>query len=107
MFLLEKESFGNFEKLILKQSDGRNAIHLVPGHGACLLALTLGGVSVLDGYQTPGKMDLNNWCKSRFLFPFPNRLKHGTYHWKDQIYQFPINDGQTGNALHGLGMDKS
>lgn len=107
MFTLEKASFGKFEKLRLSQEDGRNAISLVPGHGACLLELTLGGVSVLDGYDTAGEMDLNNWSKSRFLFPFPNRLKHGTYHWNDQIYQFPINDGQTGNALHGLGMDKA
>ena len=106
MFTIEKESFGKFEKLNLQQEGGRNALSLVPGHGACLLRLKLGGVSVLDSYATPGEMDLNNWCKSRFLFPFPNRLKHGTFHWGDQIYQFPINDGQTGNALHGMGMDK-
>ncbi|NRB49541.1 MAG: hypothetical protein HRU41_17810 [Saprospiraceae bacterium] len=106
MFKLEKEAFGNFELLHLHSEEGKNALKIVPGHGACLLDLTLGGVSILDSYTTPGEMDLNNWCKSRFLFPFPNRLKHGTYHWEDQIYQFPVNDGQTGNALHGSGMDK-
>ncbi|MBX2876496.1 MAG: aldose 1-epimerase [Saprospiraceae bacterium] len=106
MFKLDKDLFGTFEQLHLHSNDEKNALKVIPGHGACLLDLTLGGVSILDSYKTPGEMDLNNWCKSRFLFPFPNRLKHGTYHWEDQIYQFPVNDGQTGNALHGLGMDK-
>ena len=106
MFKLKKEVFGSFELLHLHAEDGKHSLKVVPGHGACLLDLTLGGLSILDSYATPGEMDLNNWCKSRFLFPFPNRLKHGTYHWEDQIYQFPVNDGQTGNALHGLGMDK-
>lgn len=104
MFQAEKKAFGKFEQVSIVHENSGNRLSLVPEHGACLLDLQLGGVSVLDGYSTPEELDFNNWCKSRFLFPFPNRLKHGTYHWDNVIYQFPINDGQTGNALHGMGM---
>lgn len=104
MFQAKKEKFGQFERVSIAHEESGNSLSLVPEHGACLLDLRLGGLSVLDGYQTPQELDFNNWSKSRFLFPFPNRLKHGTYHWDDVIYQFPINDGQTGNALHGMGM---
>lgn len=104
MFQAKKEKFGQFERVSIAHEESGNKLSLVPEHGACLVDLQLDGLSVLDGYQTPQELDFNNWSKSRFLFPFPNRLKHGTYHWDDVIYQFPINDGQTGNALHGMGM---
>lgn len=104
MFQAEKKAFGKFEQVSIAHEESGNRLSLVPENGACLLDLQLGGVSVLDCYRTPEELDFNNWCKSRFLFPFPNRLKHGTYHWENVIYQFPINDGQTGNALHGMGM---
>ncbi|MEZ5043937.1 MAG: aldose 1-epimerase [Saprospiraceae bacterium] len=106
MFKAVKEAFGKFQQVTVKDEESGNAMRLVPEHGACLLDLKLNGTAVIDGYQTPMELDFNNWCKNRLLFPFPNRLKHGTYHWEDHIYQFPINDEQTGNALHGHGMEK-
>lgn len=41
------------------------------------------------------------------LFPFPNRLYQGCYSFNGQRYTFPINDSETGNALHGFLFDQS
>lgn len=98
--------FGDYEKHELFSTAGGNRLALVPGFGACVLGLQLQGQSVLDGYQDPLEMNINRWAKNVLLFPFPNRLKQGRYEWEGQTYEFPINDGQTGNALHGFGMDK-
>lgn len=36
------------------------------------------------------------------LFPFVNRLHEGCYNFNNQRFAFPINDRDTGNALHGF-----
>ncbi|MDX1666099.1 MAG: aldose 1-epimerase, partial [Saprospiraceae bacterium] len=82
-----------------------NAFSLVPGRGSCLLDVRFKGISVLDAYETAEEVDFNRWAKNMPLFPFPNRLKEGRFSWKGKTYQFPVNDPQTGNALHGFGMD--
>lgn len=100
------EPFGKFEKHTLISPDGGNTLVFVPEHGACVLDLTFEGTSVLDGYLTPAELDFNRWSKNVVLFPFPNRLQDGRFAWLDKIYQWPINDAHTGNALHGFGADK-
>ncbi len=44
---------------------------------------------------------------SSILFPFANRVKQGKYTYKDQSYQFEINELGNNNALHGLVFNKS
>jgi aldose 1-epimerase len=36
------------------------------------------------------------------LFPFPNRIRGGVFHWAGREYRLPINDPQQRNAIHGL-----
>lgn len=98
--------FGKWEKHSLQSPDGKNRLDLVPGHGACVLDLVFEGHSILDGYQSPQEMDSNRWSKNVVLFPFPNRLKDGRYQWGGTTYQFPVNDANTNNALHGFGAKK-
>lgn len=106
MFQHSIESFGVFQKHILSSPDGAHRLAFVPGHGACLLELQLHGVPVLDGYDTPEAMIENKYGKNIVLYPFPNRLKGGTYQWQGKTYQFPINNAATGNAIHGFGRDR-
>lgn len=106
MYHLASSFFGVFERLSLYHAQSGNGFSIVPGFGACLLDLTLGGQPVLDVYTTPDLLLENYWGKNTLLFPFPNRLKNGQYEWQGRQYQFPINDQATGNALHGFGMDK-
>ncbi|MCB0577864.1 MAG: hypothetical protein KDD10_00965 [Phaeodactylibacter sp.] len=98
--------FGEYEKHSLADTAAGNRIDLVPGFGGCVLNIELQGQPLLDGYATPEEMAINRWAKNVLLFPFPNRLKEGRYEWQGREYRFPVNDGQTGNALHGFGMDQ-
>ncbi|MFM1801595.1 MAG: Aldose 1-epimerase, partial [Planctomycetota bacterium] len=34
------------------------------------------------------------------LFPFPNRISGGKFHWEGQDYEIPVTNG--GNAIHGF-----
>lgn len=106
MFQHTIQPFGVFQKHIISSPDGAHRFAFVPGHGACLLELQLHGVQVLDGYDTPEAMIENKYGKNIVLYPFPNRLKNGVYHWQGKTYQFAVNNAATGNAIHGFGRDR-
>jgi aldose 1-epimerase len=95
------EPFGSFEKHTIANELG-DAFMVIPAFGANLLDLQFGGISVLEGYQTPEKLAENAWSKNIVLFPFPNRIKDGKYTHDGKSYQFPINNADTGNAIHGF-----
>lgn len=44
----------------------------------------------------------NAWYKNTILFPFPNRLEDGKYEFEGTHYQFPINEPDKHNQLHGM-----
>ncbi|MBK9490421.1 MAG: hypothetical protein IPO07_17785 [Haliscomenobacter sp.] len=48
----------------------------------------------------------NSWSKNTVLYPFPNRLKDGSYHWAGKTHHFFANESITNTALHGFGQDK-
>ncbi len=106
MFRHQLVSFGKFEKHIFQHTSGKTLFSLVPACGACLTDLLLHRTQVIDGCKTPVEVSLNNWAKSSLLFPFPNRLREGRYEWEGETHEFPVNDPATGNALHGLGLEK-
>lgn len=107
MFTHTQDAFGQFVAHHIKNPETNTGFSIVPGQGGVVLDIQFEGISILDGYQTPIELDLKNWGKSALLYPFPNRLKDGKYHWDGHQYQFPINDSQTENALHGLGVHKA
>jgi aldose 1-epimerase len=101
MYTHSIEPFGSFEKHTIANELG-DAFMVIPAFGANLLDLQFGGISVLEGYQTPEKLAENAWSKNIVLFPFPNRIKDGKYTHDGKSYQFPINNADTGNAIHGF-----
>ncbi len=105
MYELTQESFGDFEKFILKNEVSGNGFSLIPESGGTVLELWLAGKQILDGCASPQELGNNIWYKSALLFPFPNRLKDGRYELMGDGYEFEINDSTTGNALHGFGRD--
>lgn len=105
MFEHKIEPFGKFEKHTLFNKTTGDSLEIVPNFGSCLLSLTFGGKSVLDGYDTPEALTENKWSKNVILVPYPNRLKDGIYTHLGQNYSFPINNASTGNAIHGFGKD--
>lgn len=106
MYKIEIIPFGKFTKYTLYNSQTQHRFSLVPDCGACVLDIQFAGKAVLDGYATSEELEINKWGKNVLLYPFPNRLRDGQYHWQGQTFQFPINDSNTGNALHGLGMQQ-
>lgn len=102
MYNYVKKTFGAFEKYIISNDSG-DSMTIVPAFGANLLDLQFGDISVIDGYQTPEALVENAWGKSIVLFPFPNRLRDGRYTHDGNAYQFPINNEDTNNAIHGFG----
>lgn len=107
MFAHTQEAFGQFVVHHIKDPKTKTGFSIVPAQGGIILDIRFKDISIIDGYQTPIEVDLNNWGKSVLLYPFPNRLKDGQYQWEGQTYQFPLNDDQTQNALHGLGMTQA
>jgi aldose 1-epimerase len=95
------EPFGNFEKHTIANASG-DVFMVVPAFGANLLDLQFGGISVIEGYQNAEELAQNAWSKNIILFPFPNRIKDGIYTHEGKTYQFPINNVDTGNAIHGF-----
>ena len=78
--------------------DGARAV--VTEVGATLRALELAGRPVVDGF---GPDELPGGGHGQVLIPFPNRLGGGRYRFEGVgEQQLPIDEPETGNAIHGL-----
>ena len=102
MYRIDESSFGPYRRLTLSSPDQGQSFSLVPGQGANLLSLQIGGHEWIEGCTTPEHLTANPWSRSSLLFPFPNRLRDGRYEWLGKTYQFQTNDTQRDNALHGF-----
>ncbi|MBM4005095.1 MAG: aldose 1-epimerase [Planctomycetes bacterium] len=103
--------------IITIQDDSRGMrARIAPQFGFNLFELTL---SMDDGGGRHGDWNLL-WAADRFadggqrpsgsgipiLFPFPGRLQGGLFHWNNQTWNLPENDGR-GNAIHGFVLDRA
>jgi aldose 1-epimerase len=104
MFQLFATPFGKFKRYEFVHTNGKFAFSLVPEYGATPLQVMLNGLNLLDSHATTAQLELHDWGRNIFLFPFPNRLCGGRFTWQGKTYQFPINEPSLGNALHGFGM---
>ena len=104
MFYHKIIPFGAFEKHVFSNDNG-DTFAVVPEFGACLLDLQFGGLSVLDGYETPEELVANKWSKNIILLPYPNRLRDGRYTHEGTTYQFELNNAVSQNSIHGFGKD--
>jgi len=98
--------FGPYTRHEIANADSGNRLALLSDYSACVLSIRLKGNEMLDAYQKPLEVDLNRWFKNLPLFPFPNRMDQGQYLWEGTVYQFAVNDIQTGTALHGFSANK-
>ncbi len=97
------EQFGH-EIYQYHNAEDNISLDILPKRGL-ILDIKLLGKSILNGPTSEEDFEHNASFKSAFLIPFPNRLKDGKYEFKDQAYQFPINEANRQNALHGLILD--
>ncbi len=104
MYKLTKSTFGKYEQLNFFSDNHQNGFSIIPERGAILMDLKFDGKSIVDSYKKASDLDILKWGKNIVLYPFPNRLKAGKYNFEGKEYQFPINEKELKNALHGFGM---
>lgn len=89
---------------------------VLPGFGAVLRSLILpvlpdghgtGSASVrrfslLETPDSPQALQADESYASALLYPFPSRIRHGTYAFGGQEYALPFNDFGRDNAIHGF-----
>ncbi|MEL7001490.1 MAG: aldose 1-epimerase [Bacteroidota bacterium] len=104
-FKLTKGMRGSHEELIFENHKGLR-FSVIPTFGGRLNSLTLRtrktNLDVLNGFDDPEEMVIDKLYKGAILFPFANRLDGGSYSFEGKSYQFPINEKEFNNALHGL-----
>lgn len=71
--------------------------------GGSLTGLTVRDTVIINKITDPRPVDIHY---SSFLFPFVNRLDGGEFRFRESEYQFPINEVENNNAIHGLLFDQ-
>ena len=61
--------------------------------------------AVLQG-DVPGELATNPGFRGRLLIPFNDRIPRGRYRFEGQDYELPLNEPESGCAVHGLVYDK-
>lgn len=84
----------------LTSPDGHYIAEIIPEAGAILSSLRYQSQELIDCPY--GQPDWSAGYPSAVLYPFPNRINQGTYRWRNQTYQIPINEVGRNHALHGL-----
>ncbi|MBU2952016.1 aldose 1-epimerase [Tamlana agarivorans] len=72
--------------------------------GASLQEYTFNNLLIIKNLEP---LSYQNTYASAILFPFANRIKDGNYTFNGKTYQFPINQKEENNALHGLIFNKT
>ncbi|MBV6647393.1 MAG: hypothetical protein KI790_18185 [Cyclobacteriaceae bacterium] len=107
MLFVKEETTEGFPTVCIYQAD-KQVVQILKS-GATLNVLgfpTEYSISyVIQGYDLKPGMEIAS-SKSALLFPFPNRLEGGLYTYGDQEYQFPINEPERNNAIHGFLKDR-
>lgn len=67
--------------------------------GGALRTYTTGEQPLLDGY---GLHERCTGARGQTMIPWPNRLRGGTYRYRDTDYQLPLSEPEKHNAIHGL-----
>lgn len=108
MFEYLKSTFGPHEKSTIHHPTFNTSFSVVPACGGILTELSLPRhkkgktLNLLEAPNTYEAWKADNYFQSKWLLPFPNRLKGGRYQFEGKTYQFPINDTNCQNALHGF-----
>jgi aldose 1-epimerase len=93
----------NLDPAVWLLDDGRgNELRVWPALGFNAYHWSADGRELL--YRDPALFDGAKPTRSGFpiLFPFPNRIRAGSFTWQGRTYQLPLNDPAGKNAIHGF-----
>ncbi|MCG8697501.1 MAG: hypothetical protein MI922_05565 [Bacteroidales bacterium] len=111
-YTISKESFGTFQKVLLKNTETGEYVGIIPNTGGAVNELSIlqnGDLKpVLDSYSSDVdfKENLYSSFKGSNLFPFPNRINEGKYEFEGTNQQLNINSPTEKHAIHGLVYNK-
>lgn len=81
--------------------------------GRIALAATATALDILQPVPVPARIGApllsgcrDPWFPGRILWPFSDRIPRGIYWFEGQDYHLPINDPESGDAIHGLISDR-
>ncbi|ELR71495.1 Putative aldose-1-epimerase [Fulvivirga imtechensis AK7] len=111
MFVFTQYKLGDYTVAKLYNPETQTGFEVIPGFGARLNSLKFSttkdsGIEVIDGFQPADDIANDQYYKSALLFPFPNRLKDGSFSINGSTFQFPVNERERNNAIHGFIADK-
>ncbi|MEO1009680.1 MAG: hypothetical protein AAFX53_00145 [Bacteroidota bacterium] len=80
-------------------------LRVAPGFGAKVMELNLpvkGNIEPILWKVNFEELHTNEFGKNDILFPFPNRVEDGQYEYQGNRYDFPINEKEYNNSIHGF-----
>ncbi|MBO0697287.1 MAG: aldose 1-epimerase [Zavarzinella sp.] len=86
----------------LVRRDIGSRVELWPGRGFNCLRWTVGGHDLLYAAPDWTNTPLPTRSGVPILFPFPNRIRNGTFTSGGRTYQLPKNDSAHANGIHGF-----
>ncbi|MBI9101222.1 MAG: aldose 1-epimerase [Spirochaetales bacterium] len=97
---------GGIETLRCENRKNGTFIEIFPGLGGTIHRIGLKdpkGEGVLNILTCDSHKEIleNPWFRGRFLFPFNDRIPGGLYSFEGRQYCLPINEPETGDAIHG------
>lgn len=108
MYIYSLNRFENgIDELIVSNPATGATFSCIPDLGGMMNKLILphnGKLTSVHNAAQSGKQlveEMIPWSNGSILFPFPNRLRNGKYTYNGTEYQFPINESEFNNAIHG------
>jgi aldose 1-epimerase len=106
LFKIERKNneSSNQEIIELYNTESSTYAKILLNEGARMKELVIGNHHIIKDMKP---LEYSNTYASSILFPFANRIKDGCYKFKDNYYQFDINEEELNNAIHGLVFNKT
>lgn len=104
MYQIKHITKDNLNYITLNNVSENTCAEICPDQGGRLSDFVFKNVQILPDFH-PSTYK-NNFASS-ILFPFANRVKDGTYTFKNKTYKLNCNEADKNNALHGLVYNKT
>lgn len=105
-FTETQEKFGDFNTIVVTDTETNSKITIIPEMGAILNSFKVNKkgqvIDIIDGHTNVEDLMSEYYSKGSLLAPFPNRISDGKYEFEGVKYSLPINKADEHNAIHGF-----
>ncbi|HEY6527785.1 MAG TPA: aldose epimerase [Cellvibrionaceae bacterium] len=101
------KSTTSYPRFELITGDKKARLELLSDHGGIINALVFTDEqgtehNVIEGFDSLEAIEQDRYYRGIPLYPFVNRLDAGRYTLNGRTYEFPVNETERNNALHGF-----